>query len=81
MAKISDRIVAGNASPDDVDMLETVANQIEGKTICAFGEAASWPTQSFVRKFRDEIKSGTKADLSGKLVSEEAKLAAAGLSA
>jgi len=78
MAKISDRIVAGNASPDDVDMLEQVANQIEGKTICAFGEAASWPTQSFVRKFRDEIKSATKSDLSGKIVNEETALAAAG---
>jgi NADH-quinone oxidoreductase subunit F len=81
MAKISDRIVAGNASPDDVDMLEQVANQIEGKTICAFGEAASWPTQSFVRKFRDEIKSVTKSDLSGKIVNEETALAAAGLNA
>jgi NADH-quinone oxidoreductase subunit F len=58
-----------------------VANQIEGKTICAFGEAASWPTQSFVRKFRDEIKSVTKSDLSGKIVNEETKLAVAGLEA
>ena len=56
MKKISDRIVAGNASPDDVDTLETVANQIEGKTICAFGEACSWPTQSFLAKFGDEFK-------------------------
>jgi NADH-quinone oxidoreductase subunit F len=79
MAKISDRIMEGNASPDDVDMLEQVANQIEGRTICAFGEAASWPTQSFVRKFRDEIKQMTKVDLSGKIVSQEAKVAAAGL--
>jgi NADH-quinone oxidoreductase subunit F len=55
MKKISDRIVAGNASPDDVDMLETVANQIEGKTICAFGEACSWPTQSFLAKFKEEF--------------------------
>ena len=62
-------------------MLEQVANQIEGKTICAFGEAASWPTQSFVRKFRDEIKSVTKTDLSGKIVNEETKLAVAGLKA
>ena len=58
-----------------------VANQIEGKTICAFGEAASWPTQSFVRKFRDEIKSVTKSDLTGKIVNEETALAAAGLKA
>ena len=79
MKKISDRIVDGNASPDDVDTLETVANQIEGKTICAFGEAASWPTQSFIKKFRDELKGDCKADLAGKIVNEETKVAAAGL--
>src|SRR6187200_1077086 len=58
MKKISDRIVAGIASPSDVDELERVANNIEGRTICAFGEACSWPTQSFVAKFRDEMKAG-----------------------
>ena len=79
MKKISDRIVAGDASPDDVDTLETVANQIEGKTICAFGEAASWPTQSFIKKFRDELKSDCKPDLAGKIVNEETLVAAAGL--
>jgi len=79
MKKISDRIVDGNASPDDVDTLETVANQIEGKTICAFGEAASWPTQSFIKKFRDELKADCKADLAGKIVNDETLVAAAGL--
>jgi NADH-quinone oxidoreductase subunit F len=79
MKKISDRIVDGNASPDDVDTLETVANQIEGKTICAFGEAASWPTQSFIKKFRNELKADCKADLAGKIVNEETLVAAAGL--
>ncbi|WP_395736351.1 NADH-quinone oxidoreductase subunit NuoF [Prosthecobacter sp.] len=79
MKKISDRIVGGDASPDDVDTLETVANQIEGKTICAFGEAASWPTQSFIKKFRDELKSDCKPDLTGKIVNEETLVAAAGL--
>jgi len=79
MKKISDRIVAGDASPDDVDTLETVANQIEGKTICAFGEAASWPTQSFIKKFREELKSDCKPDLTGKIVNEETLVAAAGL--
>jgi len=81
MKKISDRIVGGNASPDDVEQLETVANQIEGKTICAFGEAASWPTQSFIRKFRDELKGDCKPELAGRILSEEGQLAAAGLKA
>ena len=80
MKKISDRIVSGNASPDDVDTLEQVAVQIDGRTICAFGEASAWPTQSFVRKFRDELKADCKADLAGQIVNSETKVAAGGLS-
>jgi NADH-quinone oxidoreductase subunit F len=79
MKKISDRIVSGNASPDDVDTLEQVAVQIDGRTICAFGEASAWPTQSFVRKFRDELKADCKADLAGKIVNSEGKVASAKL--
>jgi NADH-quinone oxidoreductase subunit F len=79
MKKISDRIVAGTASPDDVDTLESVANQIEGKTICAFGEACSWPTQSFIKKFGEELKGDCKPELAGKVVAEEGAIAAAGL--
>lgn len=43
------------AAPSDVDLLIEVANQIEGKTVCAFGEAASWPTQAMVSKFKEEF--------------------------
>jgi NADH-quinone oxidoreductase subunit F len=32
-----------------------VADNIAGRTICAFGEACAWPTQSFVAKFRDDF--------------------------
>ena len=81
MKKISDRIVSGNASPDDVDTLEQVAVQIDGRTICAFGEASAWPTQSFVRKSRDELKADCKADLAGQIVNQVGKVAAAGLEA
>ncbi|WP_050030159.1 NADH-quinone oxidoreductase subunit NuoF [Verrucomicrobium sp. BvORR034] len=79
MKKISDRIVAGEASPSDVAELERVANNIEGKTICAFGEACSWPTQSFVKKFREEMIGDTKPDLEQAVVNPETMLAAAGL--
>ena len=48
--------VLGHAREEDADLLLSVANQIEGRTICAFGEAASWPTQSFIAKFRDEFE-------------------------
>ncbi len=79
MKKISDRIVSGDASPEDVATLESVAYQIDGKTICAFGEASSWPVESFVAKFRDELVAATKPDLAGRVKNPEAALAAAGL--
>ena len=63
MKKISDRIVSGNASPEDVATLESVAYQIDGKTICAFGEACSWPTEAIIAKFRDELVAHTNPAL------------------
>ncbi|MFI3243832.1 MAG: NADH-quinone oxidoreductase subunit NuoF [Akkermansia sp.] len=60
MLKITNRILAGDASPEDVDLLKSVADNICGKTVCAFGEACAWPTQSFVTKFKDEFLAMTK---------------------
>lgn len=57
MKKISSRMVHGEARANDGDLIKGVADQIAGRTICAFGEACSWPTQSFVLKFGDEFKS------------------------
>ena len=59
MRKISGRMCSGGAREEDSELLLSVANQIEGRTICAFGEAAAWPTQSFVAKFRDEFVAKT----------------------
>jgi NADH-quinone oxidoreductase subunit F len=56
MKKISRRMVEGGARPNDGELIKTVADQIAGRTICAFGEACAWPTQSFVAKFGDEFK-------------------------
>ena len=50
----------GDARHEDADLLLSVANQIEGRTICAFGEAAAWPTQSFIAKFRNEFEEKAK---------------------
>jgi NADH-quinone oxidoreductase subunit F len=50
-----DTILAGNAQPGDVDKLYSIAKNIEGRTICAFGEAISWPVTSFITLFRDEF--------------------------
>jgi NADH-quinone oxidoreductase subunit F len=55
MKKITDRILAGGGTERDPDMLVKIGDNIAGKTICAFGEACSWPTQSFVAKFREEF--------------------------
>ena len=53
MLKILNRILAGNGSKSDVDLLISVANNIEGNTICALGEAAAWPVKFMVTRFRD----------------------------
>jgi NADH-quinone oxidoreductase subunit F len=44
------------ARPDDAKNLKNIADNIAGRTICAFGEACSWPTQSFLAKFPDEFE-------------------------
>jgi len=54
--RMLDRIIAGKGEQKDVDLLVQVANKIEGHTICAFGDAAAWPVQSFLRHFRHEFE-------------------------
>jgi len=49
------RIVEGNGTMEDIDQLEVVAHKIEGRTICALGEAAAMPVWSFVKNFREEF--------------------------
>lgn len=73
MRKLSKRIAAGEASPEDVDILESVARQIDGRTICAFGEAASWPVEAIIEKFRDELIAATSEKNSDKLHTAEAE--------
>jgi NADH-quinone oxidoreductase subunit F len=55
MKKITARMVHGDARPQDGELLKSVADQIAGRTICPFGEACAWPTQSFVLKFAGEF--------------------------
>lgn len=56
MKKITNRMVHAEPRSEDGVLLKSVADQIAGRTICAFGEACSWPTQSFIAKFGDEFK-------------------------
>jgi NADH-quinone oxidoreductase subunit F len=50
------RIMDGRGEEADLDKLLNVANKIEGHTICALGDAAAWPVQSFLRHFRHEFE-------------------------
>ena len=61
MQRITARMVHGVARAEDGALLKSVADQIAGRTICAFGEACAWPTQSFVLKFPEEFKSHEEA--------------------
>ncbi len=40
----------------DIELLMDIANNIEGNTICALGDAAAWPIQAMIRRFRDEFE-------------------------
>jgi NADH-quinone oxidoreductase subunit F len=63
LEKILKRILAGNGSVSDIDLLVTVANQIEGNTICALGEAAAWPVRFMVTRFRDYFEARVSKDV------------------
>ena len=54
--RVLTRIVEGKGTMADLDMLVDVANKIEGHTICALGDAAAWPVQSFLKHFRHEFE-------------------------
>ena len=56
MYRMLTRIVEKQATMDDLHMLRAAAGQIEGHTICAFGEAAAWPVQGFLRHFWNEFE-------------------------
>ena len=55
MSKVTTRMLAGGGQTDDSANLKSIADNIAGRTICAFGEACSWPTQSFLAKFPEEF--------------------------
>jgi len=56
MHRVLQRIVDGNGKLEDLELLRSAAGQIEGHTICAFGEAAAWPVQGFLRHFWHEFE-------------------------
>ena len=56
MNRVLLRILAGEGRSEDLDLLDSVSRRIEGHTICAFGDAAAWPVQSFIKHFRAEFE-------------------------
>jgi NADH-quinone oxidoreductase subunit F len=63
LSKALHRLTHGEGRAQDADYLVKIADNIPGgRTICAFGEACSWPVQSFVAKFKDEFVAKGAAD-------------------
>lgn len=62
MEKILHRLDHGEATMKDIDLLYSVAGNIEGNTICALGDAAAWPVRGFLKLFRDEFEKKVKSN-------------------
>ena len=56
LARVIHRIEHGQGRPEDLDNLDRIAGQIGGHTICAPGDAAAMPVQSFIKHYRDEFE-------------------------
>jgi NADH-quinone oxidoreductase subunit F len=55
LMRMAHRIEAGEGTEGDLEKLAAIAGGIEGRTICALGEAAAWPVQGFLKHFYDEF--------------------------
>ena len=56
MWRMMERLVRGETSVAEIDLLQEVTKQVEGHTICALGDAAAWPIQGLIRHFRPELE-------------------------
>ncbi|MEN9764930.1 MAG: NADH-quinone oxidoreductase subunit NuoF [Pseudomonadota bacterium] len=54
--RVVKRIEEGKGTPEDLDQLNRVADNIQGRTICALGDAAAMPVRAFIRQFRSEFE-------------------------
>jgi NADH-quinone oxidoreductase subunit F len=63
LLKILNRIADGNGSVQDLDLLISVAGNIEGNTICALGEAAAWPVKFMIQRFREYFENRVKREI------------------
>lgn len=62
LEKMLTRVDEGDATSEDLDLLIDVANNIDGNTICALGEAAAWPTRFTIERLREEFEAKVRSD-------------------
>ena len=55
MHRMMQKLIKGEISPEQLELLENVTKQIEGHTICALGDAAAWPIQGLLKNFKNEL--------------------------
>ncbi|MEZ5275308.1 MAG: NADH-quinone oxidoreductase subunit NuoF [Opitutaceae bacterium] len=63
--KITARMCSGDARSGDLDTLYTMAGNIGGRTVCPMGFSTTWPVQSYIDKFRDEIEERARENRCG----------------
>ena len=63
MEKVLKRILNDEGSSSDLDLLISIANNIEGNTVCALGEAAAWPVRFMITRFRDYFEERVKKEI------------------
>ncbi len=56
LSRMVDRIENGQGRPSDMDLLNSVADNIQGRTICALGDAAAMPVRAMIKHFRKEFE-------------------------
>jgi len=56
LSRMVDRIETGQGRPSDMDLLDNVAENIMGRTICALGDAAAMPVRGMLKHFRPEFE-------------------------
>jgi len=66
------RILAGRGRVQDLDDLLAISGDMEGTTICVFADAAAWPVQSYIAKFRNEFEEYISRSTERSPASEEA---------
>jgi NADH-quinone oxidoreductase subunit F len=68
MLKILERFEKNEGRMEDIDLLMDIANNIEGNTVCALGDAAAWPVQSMIKRFREEFEARVRERVEAQLV-------------